>query len=214
MRFPVDIAVLQKSGDTEYPVVFFETPASDLVAVCGPYRFIENDFESIMPFVLRQGPCQFRIPAEFTLLREGARRTTGLLKLSMSIECDSSIERDTYTILATIEVQNTPVYSGRPVQDFDLLMGLEKSLTDVLRSGAVVPHRCFFCKFSDFEESTTLGNLRCYVGDKTSYCLAAAEVSKDAQARYIIFGLGSNAVEDFGTCAAFEVRPVPWGYRG
>jgi hypothetical protein len=208
MRFPVDVAVLQKVGDTECPVVFFETPASDLVAICGPYRFAESDFESIMPLVLRQGPCEFRIPAEMTLLREGGRRTTGLLKLSISIE------RDTYTVTAIIEVQNTPDYSGRPVQELDLLKGLEKSLAEIVRSGVVVPHRCFFCKFSDFEESTTLGNLRCYVGEKTSYCHAAAEVSKDAQARYIIFGLGSNAVEDFGTCAAFEVRPVPWGYRG
>jgi hypothetical protein len=214
MRFPVDVAVLQKFGDTECPVVFFETPASDLVAVCGVHRFVECDFESIMPLVLRRGPCEFRIPAEMTLLREGARRTTGLLKLSISIEGDPLIERNTYTIAAIIEVQNTPVYSGRPVQDLDLLMGIEKSLAEILRSGAVVPHRCLFCKFSDFEESTTLGNLRCYVGDKASYCHAAAEVSKDAKARYIIFGLGSNTVEDFGTCAAFEVRPVPWGYRG
>jgi hypothetical protein len=208
MRFPVDVAVLQKFGDTECPVVFFETPAFDLVAEGGPLRFVESDFESIMPLVLRQGACEFRIPAEMTLLREGARRTTGLLKLSISIE------RDTYTVTALIEVQNKPVYSGRPVQDLDLLKGIEKSLAEILRSGAIVPHRCFFCKFSDFEESTTLGHLRCYVGDKTSYCHAAAEVSKDARARHIIFGLGSNAVDDFGTCAAFEVRPVPWGYRG
>jgi len=214
MRFPVDVAVLQKIGDTECAVVFFETPASDLVAVCGPHHFVESDFESIMPFVLRQGPCEFRIPAEMALLRVGAPRPTGLLKLSISIERDQSIERDIYTITAIIEVQNTAVYSGRPVQDLDLLMGIEKSLAEILRSSAVVPHRCFFCKFSDFEESTTFGNLRCYVCEKTSYCHAAADVSKDATERYIIFGLGSNAVEDFGTCAAFEVRPAPWGYRG
>src|SRR6266478_157881 len=125
MRFPVDVAVLQKLGDAECPVVFFETAASDLVAVCGPHHFAESDFESIMPLVLRQGPCEFRIPAEMTLLCEGLRRTTGLLKLSISIERDRSIERDTYTVTAIIEVENTPVYSGRPVQDLDLLKGIE-----------------------------------------------------------------------------------------
>jgi hypothetical protein len=94
------------------------------------------------------------------------------------------------------------------------MSAIEKSLAGIARFGKVIPQRCFFCRFSDYEPHTSIGNLRCYLDESEAYCDAAAKMGSNTDARYQIFCLRGDVVEDFGTCAAFEVRPMNWGYRG
>jgi hypothetical protein len=132
----------------------------------------------------------------------------------MSLKRDQFTNRNTFTIHLEVECDGHPLVAVDPVSDAYLGSSIEKSLASMSRLRKVIPQRCFFCRFSDYEPHTSLGNLKCYLGELAAYCDAAAKMESNNDARYQIFSLRGDAVDDFGTCAAFEVRPINWGYRG
>jgi hypothetical protein len=214
MRFPVDVATTQLRGDARQPVTFFETLSGDLGALRGNDRVVESDFEDLMSVLLRDGPCEFRIPSELTLPSESSSVATGIIQLEIALEPDQSTGSDTFSIYAAVEREGKRLVDAEPVRDACLGHGIEEALECIARHGKIVPRRCYFCRFSDYEPSASLGLLRCYLGEAVAYCDAAAEIQSNPDARYRIFGLRGQAVDDLGTCAAFEIRPPNWGYRG
>ena len=214
MRFPVDIATTQWRGETRQTVTFFQTPDGDLGALRDSERIVAGDFQEIMLVLLPDGPCDFRIPAELTVLPDSFGQTTGIVRLSISLARDDVTHGNAFTIHAEVEQDGRPLVAADRVSDSCLLSGIEKSLASIARLRKVIPQRCFFCRFSDYEAHTSLGNLKCYLGESAAYCEAAAKIGSNADARYQLFRLRGEPVDDLGTCAAFELRPRNWGYRG
>jgi hypothetical protein len=214
MRFPVDIATTQLREGTRQTVSFFQTPSGDLCALRGHEWTVRSDFEELMPILLHDGPCEFRIPTELTLTSNPSGKLTGIVRLLIAVQRDKFDNCNTFTIHSEAEHDGQPVCAADPITDSNLASAIEKSLASMARLRKVIPQRCFFCRFSDYEPHTSVGNLKCYLDESAAYCDAAAKMESNTDTRYLIFRLRGDAVEDFGTCAAFEVRPLNWGYRG
>ena len=80
----------------------------------------------------------------------------------------------------------------------------------------LAPHRCFWCKFSDYEAGTGFGDgshLGCFVRDAEAYERIATDPDMRVR-RGRPWALRFAIVDDFHSCPEWQRRPPGFGYRG
>jgi hypothetical protein len=121
--------------------------------------------------------------------------------------------RPSFYIRAAITLADRSVLSRWHI---DWSLGFEDALADLRAAlpGQAV-HACYFCKWSDYEPSTTTGHLGCFRAVKPEY--EAIATSPDALVRkYRKESLYADRVwvDELNVCDQFTKRPVGFGYRG
>jgi len=137
-------------------------------------------------------------------------------RLTWSLEVDvlSSTGWSTCTLRAAITAETRTLLSRWHV---DWEGGFEDALADlrVALGEDETVRSCFFCKWSDYEPSTSTGHLGCFRAVKAEY--EAIATSEDARTRKYAkerFHAERIWVDELNVCDEFERRPSGFGYRG
>ncbi|MFI5296697.1 MAG: hypothetical protein ACHREM_01250 [Polyangiales bacterium] len=126
----------------------------------------------------------------------------------------STYPRPSFFIRAAITLEMMTILSRWHI---DWSGGFEDALSDLraaLGGGATI-RSCFFCKWSDYEPSTSTAHLGCFRDAKAEY-EAIATADDNWTRKYKKEGLHARRVwvDELNSCREFERRPKGFGYRG